>query len=194
MSHSGRAHGQHWVAAIGVAALVVLQPAALFAASADGGDSWMPTLAKLFNFSLLVGLLVYFLRGIVSGYLRTRHATIRKDLVDAAALRASAEQQLTGVRERLSVLPAELDALKKLGQEELAEERVRMKDATARAREQLLDRARRDIGLRFRLARRALTEHTADLAVRLARTRIEQAMTAEDQVRLIDRYTSEVRS
>jgi F0F1-type ATP synthase membrane subunit b/b' len=67
-----------------------------------------------------------------------------------------------------------------------------MKDATARERELLLDRTRKEIDLQFRLARRALKTHTADLAMRLARTRIEQAITSEDQTRLIERYSAGV--
>ena len=98
----------------------------------------MPTIAKIVNFAALAGILVYFLRSPIGTYLRTRSETIRKDLVEAAGLRSSAEKQLDDMRTSLARLPAELDELKRRGQEELAAERVRMKDATARERERLL--------------------------------------------------------
>ena len=83
--------------------------------------------------------------------------------------------------------------MKRRGQEELAAERVRMKDATAREREKLLERTRREIDLQFRLARRELLEHTADLSMSLARQRVEQTITPDDHRRLIEQYAAEVR-
>lgn len=155
---------------------------------------WMPTIAKVVNFAALVAILGYFLRTPLSEYLVGRHAAIRRDLSDAQAVRASAEAQLAGVRARLSELPAELQALEARGREELAHERERMKAATAAEREKLLDRTRREIDLQFRVARRELVEHTADLAMALARTRITETITPDDQARLIERYAAEVRS
>jgi F-type H+-transporting ATPase subunit b len=184
-----------WI--VGAVILLLMAAPGLVQAAADaaeeGHDSWMPTIAKIVNFAALAGILVYFLRSPIAGYLRTRGETIRKDLVEAASLRSSAEQQLTGMRTRLAQLPAELDELKRRGQEELAAERVRMKDATAREREKLLQRTRRDIDLQFRLARRALLEHTAELAMSLARERVERNITSDDHRRLIERYAAEVR-
>ncbi|HEY7475223.1 MAG TPA: hypothetical protein VH679_09455 [Vicinamibacterales bacterium] len=184
-----------WI--VGAVILLLMAAPELVQAAADaaeeGHDSWMPTIAKIVNFAALAGILVYFLRSPIAGYLRTRGETIRKDLVEAASLRSSAEQQLTGMRTKLAQLPAELDELKRRGQEELAAERVRMKDATAREREKLLQRTRRDIDLQFRLARRALLEHTAELAMSLARERVERNITSDDHRRLIERYAAEVR-
>jgi len=188
-----RSARQFALALAATALFVALAPVDLAAAAEEGASGWMPTIAKFVNFAVLVGILVYFLRAPIAAHLKSRGESIRKDLVDSAALRASAERQLGDVRARLVALPAELQELTRRGQQELAEERVRMKDATARAREHLLERTRRDIDLRFRLARRELLEHTADLAVKLARQRIEHTMTSDDQSRLIDRYAAEVR-
>jgi F-type H+-transporting ATPase subunit b len=185
----------------GATAFVVAQepetPGARAAAeheTAEHDAGWMPTIAKVVNFAALVGVLGYFLRSPLSQYLVDRCASIRKDLADAESVRAAAETQLAAVRARLAELPAELRALEARGREELAHERERMKAVTAAERDKLLDRARRDIDLQFRVARRELVEHTADLAISLARTRITQTMTPDDQQRLIDRYASEVRS
>jgi F-type H+-transporting ATPase subunit b len=178
------------------AALVVVlsTPLAAFSAVSDdaGGFPWS-LVARFVNFGLLVGILVYFLRKPVAGYLQGRSDTIRKDLVDAAAMRASAEAQLASVQSKLAALPAEIESLKRRGQEELAAERVRMKDATARARDQLVERTRREIAFELRQAKRQLVRHGADLAVTLARRRIESTITPEDHARLVERYLDEVR-
>jgi F-type H+-transporting ATPase subunit b len=165
-------------------------------ASGESGheSGWSSTIAKTANFVVLVGVLVYFLKSPIAGYLRDRGDTIRKDLVDAAALRAEAEKQLGEVRTRLAALPAELESLRVRGRDELVGERERLKAATAREKEHILDRTRRDIDLQVRLARRSLVEQTTQRAMALARTRLEHEMTAEDQARLVDRYVSEVRA
>jgi len=161
---------------------------------AEGGGGWSKTIAKAANFAALVALLAYFLKTPVAGYLKTRGETIRHDLVAAAKLRTDAEAQLAAVRSRLAALPAEVAALERRGREELATERTRLADATVREKQRLLDRTRREIDLQFRVARRELMEHTADLAMKLARTRVEREITPDDQTRLIDRYATEVRA
>jgi F-type H+-transporting ATPase subunit b len=187
--------------AFALALLVTLAAAGLDAAAlnpqeshaaAEEAHSLWPTFWKIVNFAILVGLLVYFLRGYVSTYFRTRTETVRRELVEAASLRSEAERQLSDVRSQLAALPAELETLRRHGEEELASERARMKAATEQVREQLLERTRRDIEFQFRQARRELVAHIADLAMSLARRRIERNITLEDQVRLIDRYAAEV--
>ena len=177
-------------------AVVVVAPDALLAAAAEGehDSGWGATIAKAVNFVLLIGVLTYFLKTPIVGYLRSRSETIRKDLVDAAGLRATAEQQLADVRTRLSALPAEVEALRRRGQDELTAERERLADATVREKAKVLDRTQREIDSQLRLARRNLTEHAAELAMTLARKRIERDITPEDQTRLIDRYSSDVRA
>jgi len=176
-------------------ALMLLAATPLLAAESGAAEAgWAPSIAKFINFCVLAAILVYFGRGPVGEYLRTRSATIRKDLVDSKALRAQAEQQLAGVKQRLALLPGELEDMKRRGQEELAAEKVRLADATAHERQRLLDQTRREIELQSRLARRDLVQHSVELSMSLARTRIEKGMTPDDQARLIDRYASGVRA
>lgn len=162
-------------------------------ADAEHDAGWWPTIQRAINFGLLAGVLWYFGRKPARDYLAGRGETIRKDLIDAKSLRGTSEQQLAEVRERLSRLPREIDALQRRGQEELAQERVRLAEATAQERDRVLERTRREIDMHFRTARRALLEQAADLSITMARTKIERDITAEDQARLIDRYASEVR-
>ena len=179
----------------GVASAAAPQEQASGAAAAEEEHSSLtPTIAKLVNFAILAGALVYFLKTPVGTYLRTRSETVRRELVQAATLRSEAERQLSDVRSQLAALPAELENLRRHGQEELVNERARMKEATEKAREHLLERTRRDIDFQFRQARRKLVQHTADTAMALARRRVRQAITPEDQARLIDKYAAEVQS
>jgi F-type H+-transporting ATPase subunit b len=163
-------------------------------AAAAGGESGgiVSMIAKLLNFAILAGALVYFLKAPVTAYLGTRSTQIRQELVTAADMRATAAQRLAEIEEKMRALPGELEALKTRGAEDVKAERARMAAAAAAERERLIEQTRREIDSRLRLAKRELTAHAADLAVGVARRRIEQSITPEDQIRLVDRYSAQL--
>jgi F-type H+-transporting ATPase subunit b len=152
----------------------------------------LQTVAKLANFAILAGVLVYFLRTPVSAYLATRATTIRSDLVAASEMRATASAQLAEIERKLQSLPAELAALKQRGAEDVVAEQARIAQAAAVERERLIQQTRREIDTRLRMARRELTEHAAQLAVQVAEARIKTTITREDQLRLVERYTTQL--
>jgi F-type H+-transporting ATPase subunit b len=149
--------------------------------------------AKLLNFAILVGILVYFLKTPIASYLSGRSAQIRQDLITAAEMRRTATAQLQEIQARLSELPAELAALKSRGEEDVRSEKIRIAETAKTERERLLEQTRREIAMRLRIARRELTEHAAQLAVQVAHDRIQRTITPEDQLRLVDRYTTQLR-
>jgi F-type H+-transporting ATPase subunit b len=170
-------------------------PAGQHAAAAgehDAGSPIVGMIAKLFNFAVLAGTLVYFLRSPIATYLRDRGTQIRGDLVNAADMRTSATAQLAAIDNKMAVLPAELDALRQAGAEELAAEESRMRQAAESERTRLLDQARREIDAQLKVAQRELLGHTADLAVAIASKRVKATITAADQARLVDRYLGQL--
>ena len=152
----------------------------------------LPTVAKLFNFAVLVGALVYFLKSPIAGYLESRSTQIRQELVTAAEMRSTATAQLADIDRQLQSLPAELDALRARGAEDVRTEKIRIAEAAAAERERLLEQTRREIDMRLRIARRDLVEHAAELAVGVARERISRSITTDDQLRMLDRYTRQL--
>ena len=172
--------------------VLALTPAQAFAAAEGEHEGILPTIAKLFNFGVLVGVLVYFLRAPVAEYLRTRSAQIREALVTAAETRKTASAQLEEIQRQLASLPAELEALKTRGAEDTAAEQARIAETAKAERARLLEQTRREIDMRLRVARRELTEHAAQLAVQVAEDRIRRSITPDDQVRLLDRYTAQI--
>jgi F-type H+-transporting ATPase subunit b len=163
------------------------------AAGADGEGGLLSMFAKFLNFAILVGALVYFLKTPLVAYLVSRSAQIRQDLVTAAEMKATAAARLADIEQQMRALPGELESLKARGAEDVKAERARITQAAAAERDRLLDHTRREIDSRLRIAKRELTAHVADLAVGVARRRIEQSMTPEDQLRLVDRYAGQLR-
>ena len=161
-------------------------------AAAEGGSAVVEVGAKLLNFALLVGALVYFLRAPIAGYLASRSSQIRQYLVTAAEMRAAATAQLAEIEKRMQALPAELEALKRQGGEDVKAEQLRIAETAAVERTRLLEQTRREIDTRMRIAKRELTEQAAALAVGVAETRIRRTITPDDQMRLVDRYASQL--
>jgi F0F1-type ATP synthase membrane subunit b/b' len=77
--------------------------------------------------------------------------------------------------------------------EDVRAEKLRIAQAAAVERERLLEHARREIDMRLRIAKRELLEHAANLAVGLARDRITRSITPDDQLKLLDRYTTQLK-
>jgi F-type H+-transporting ATPase subunit b len=172
------------------------QPADEHAAASDHGEGghglWWGLLWPTVNFAILCGLLYYFLKAPTAAYLRDRHTAIRKDLVEAAALKESATSQLAEIDRRVKALPGEIEALRKRGADEIAAEEKRIAALAEAERSRLVEQTRREIDHEVRRAKRELIDHTADLAVRLATDRIEKTITPADQIRLVDRYLDDV--
>jgi F-type H+-transporting ATPase subunit b len=190
---------------VGAGAVADAQPAAEHAQPAEHaaeaahaeGAAHEASLADLFwpvvNFTILCGVLYYFLKTPLTTYLKDRGDGIRKDLVDAAAIKTAATAQLEEIDRKLKALPGEIDALRARGQAEVAAEEQRIAQQAAADRDRLLEQARRDIDVQVRLAKRELTEHAADLAVQLATDRIAKETTPADHARLVDRYLEQVK-
>jgi F-type H+-transporting ATPase subunit b len=154
--------------------------------------SVLPVVARLLNFAILAGVLVYFFRTPIAEYLTSRSSQIRGDLVAAAEMRRAAAAELEEIDRRMKSLPAELDALKARGAEDVRAEQARIAQTAAAERERLLAQTRREIEMRLRIARRELAEYAAELSVSVAEERIKRTITPEDQLRLIDRYSHQL--
>jgi F-type H+-transporting ATPase subunit b len=163
------------------------------AAAAVGGEETVwSQIAKLLDFAILVGTLVYFLKSPLMGFLAARGVQVRQDLVTASEMRTAAAAQLAEIQQKMQTLPGELEALKRQGAADVQAEQARIKEAAAIERERLLEQMRREIEMRTRVARRELTAHAAALAVGIAEERIRKSITPDDHMRLLDRYTAQL--
>ena len=145
------------------------------------------------NFIVFLGVIYYFGNKPFAEYLASRNSTIRKDLVEAAELKATATRQLAEIEQKLQALPGEITTLRTRGADEIKAEEQRIAAAAAADRERLLEQTRREIDLQVRLAKKDILEHAADLSMQLATERIKKEITPEDQSRLVDRYLTQVK-
>jgi F-type H+-transporting ATPase subunit b len=158
------------------------------------GESLLVTLARIANFASLAGVFYWFGRKPLADHLAARRAQIRKDLVDAAEMKQMATTRLAEIESKLAALPAELDALRTRGAEELASERTRIRAAAEAERDRLVDQARKEIESQTRGARVQLRAHAASLAVEVAEARLKATLTPTEQSALVDQYASQMRN
>jgi len=156
------------------------------------GNPVLEMVAKLFNFALFAGTLVYFLRTPIATYLGDRGKQIRADLVKAASMKQAAGEQLAQIDAKMAALPAELESLRKTGAEEVAAEEARIRQAAEAERARLLEQSARDIAWQLKIAERDLKSHAAALAVDIATRRVKATITEADQLRLVDRYVAKI--
>ncbi len=159
-------------------------------ASHDGG--MVDFVARLLNFGILAGALVYLLRGPVTKYLGDRQDQLRSDLVNAAQMRKTANEQLANIEQQLAALPSEIENLRTQGTSEIAAEEARIAKVAETERERLLEQTRREMDRQVLVVLRDLRVEAAELATSIATTRISQTMTDNDQQRLMDRYLTQL--
>ena len=160
--------------------------------AAEHGNPIRDMVAKLVNFGLMAGVLVYFLRSPIADYLSGRASQIKADLLKAADMRAKAAADLAEIDAKMRALPDELEALRKAGAEEVAAEEARIRQAAESERARLLDVTRRDVAMQLKLAERQLMQRAAELAIGVASDRVKATMTDADHLRLVDRYLVQV--
>ena len=160
--------------------------------TAHEGSSLGTIAARLFNFAVLAGTLIYFLRSPLMAFLAARRTEIRAALVKAAELGATSAKQVADIEARMAALPAEIEALRARGTADVAAEEARIAAAAEADRVRLAEQARRQIDLQLRVAKRELVAHTADLAITLATERVRRTIRDDDQRRLVDAYLSHV--
>ncbi len=183
-----------------VAVALLLSSTTMFAAEDGGhhdqsiGEMILGLGWPIANFIIFVGVIYYFGNGPLKEYLATRSAAIRKDLVEAAELKAAATAQLATIEQKLQALPGELTALRTRGADDIVAEEKRIAAAAEADRERLLEQTRREIDLQVRLAKKDILEHAADLSVALATERIKKETTPADQDRLVDNYLNQVKN
>lgn len=152
----------------------------------------LPTIAKLVNLLLFVGVMYYFLRGPIKEAFRARQEGIRNELMRAEAERDAAVARLEEVEGRLARLDEEVEAIRANAQREAAEERARVERATEEEMRKIREQARREIESAAKAARAELRAFAAEQSVRLAEEMIRRDIRPEDDAHLVREYVQEL--
>ena len=184
---SRRRYGGLWLALLVAAPLMI-------AASGGSGWGWIETAGRWFNLAVLVGIIAYFLRAPLRQFLADRKRGIQEDISSAGRALQEAEERLSVVQGQVRGLDEERAAMRKATAEEAEGERLRVLERAQRDVDRLTRRAETEIQLLTRVARNELRSHAADLAVGLARQKLSQELTAEEDDRVVGRVVESLHS
>ena len=177
---SRRRYGGLWLALLVAAPLMI-------AASGGSGWGWVETAGRWFNLAVLAGIIAYFLRAPLRQFLDERRRGIQENISSAGEALQEAEERLSTVKGQIEGLDQQLAAMRRTTIEESELERQRLLERSQRDVDRLTRRAETEIQLLTRVARNELRSHAADLAVGLARQRLSQDLTAEEDARVVNR-------
>ncbi len=177
--------------------LFVLLAATAFASGGHGEEAASPftpwvLLWRVINTIALIGILIYFLSTPLKTFFGERKAQIQKDLDDANAQRAKAEEELKEYQKKLAGMEGELEKmraeLKKVGAAE-SEKVVANADRLA---EGMVEAAKLAADQEVRKAKAALKAEAVELAVELAEALVREKINEGDHKRLVEEYLDKV--
>lgn len=162
-----------------------------FAEEAAGGEKDM-TGWKWANFAILAAGIAWLLVKQAGPYFASRSAEIRKGIEDAQKLRADAEQRAAAMDARLANLGVEVEALRKSAREEAAQEGDRIRQETTREMAKIQANADREMASALKTAQIELKNYSAGLAIDLAREKVHQQMSPDDQETLVRKFVTDL--
>jgi F-type H+-transporting ATPase subunit b len=184
-------------AALGVLFLLLLLLPMAAMAAGDGGEAatsrWLATdTYKLMNFTVLLVVLIYLLKKPISQALNNRIDGIREQLEELESRKSAAAQELATYADKLSALEAEAQQIVEdyVKQGEAAKARI-LEEAETTA-EKLEEQAKKNIAHEFKQARAQLQEEIVDKAMAKAEAMIKDAVSADDQNKLVEEYLEKV--
>ncbi len=178
-----------------LAVSLMLLPSLAFAAGgghADSGAVLKDFLYRVFNFSLMAGLLYFFVAKPIRNGLKTRREDIAKALAEAQSAREEAEAKHREYSEKLAKATEEITEIRASIKRDGEMERDRILAAAKEMAAKIEKETENKASSVVTKARTELREEAARLAVELAEELLKKQVTAADQKRLVDEYLQKV--
>jgi len=173
----------------GLLVLVSLATSRVAAAAQEAaghiGIPWWEIFKQAVNFSILVGVLVYFLRKPVRAYLEERTKQLRNSMDEAARARASAAEKLLSIELRMSQLSEEIAEMNRKMEAEADEEKRRLRESAKAEIERLRAQVQFAADQEVKKARAELRREAAELSAHAAEEIVSKTITPEDQDRMV---------
>ncbi len=164
-------------------------PISAFAAEAEGsGWGWIGTIGRWANLFILVGAIYYFTRESLKKFFVSRRLGIGDEIKAAQDARADAESKLVEMERRVGALDEELKELRRQAEEEAQEERRRALELGEKEVEKVIQTAEKEIGGLAKAARQDLKAYAAELAVEMARSKIEAELDQDTKEHVVERF------
>jgi F-type H+-transporting ATPase subunit b len=135
--------------------------------------------AVVINFAIIALGVVYFSRLHLPTMFRNRTESIRKAMDEAKAASDDAKTRLAAIESRWRRLDSDVAAMRSKAEQDGAAEEARIRAAAEDDKQKIVEAAAQEIDVAAKSARRDLAAYAADLAVNLARQRIQVDVPAD---------------
>jgi F-type H+-transporting ATPase subunit b len=187
------------LASMAAFAFVLLLPSLGFSNEHEGGEHGGghaidgKTLAlQLFNFGVLLFILIKFGGGAINKALRGRHDKMKADLEEAQRLRAEAEARLKEQDARLSNLQKDLADLRQSMKDSANAEKKRLIEISEARALRIAEETSFLLDQQVKQAELSFKAEVANAAARIAEEIVRRSVNTSDQQRLVSTFVSEV--
>jgi ATP synthase F0 subunit b len=153
---------------------------------------WPPpffyALVNFAAFALIMGRLAW---KPLKSFVKERHDQIAQNLAESAKLRGEAEAQLKQYQAKIAGIDGEIEQLLKQIREEAERDKARIIAAAEEQARRLKHEAQQQIEAEIDRARRELRKNVIEAAITAADATLKQAVGAEDQRKMAERYVSD---
>jgi F-type H+-transporting ATPase subunit b len=201
-----RKHSLQFVSVAATLGLALLAPALAMASGAEheAGQAVehatehaahldLKTLAlQLFNFSILLFMIIKFGGGGFKKALANRHTTLKQEIATANQLRADAETRLAEQEKRLSNLEKEIEDMRLKARENAQSEKARLVATAEEKANRITTETKFLIEQQVKQAEQSFRSEVATAAAKLAEQLVRKSIGPADQSRLVDGFVGEL--
>lgn len=153
-----------------------------------------PLLAVMFNFTLLIALLIVVTRGPLRTFLTERHEQIRSDIEHATRLRQGAQDQLARIEAKLRELDTEIAKIQAAVARDAEAEKQRIIEAAQQEAQRLITLADKTLQREIDRVKRTLEVNAIEAAIEAAEKLLVQEVTDTDRERIHEEYLTQIAS
>ncbi|MDX2023186.1 MAG: ATP synthase F0 subunit B [Deltaproteobacteria bacterium] len=181
-----------------VAALPALAWAQEHATHGEHGGHGTPSIdgkalaLQLFNFGVLLFILIKFGGSAINKSLRSRHDKMKADLDEAQRLRAEAETRLKTQEARLANLQQELTDLRQSMKDSAEAEKRRLIEVAEARAQRIEEETRFLLDQQVKQAEQNFKAEVANAAARIAEEIVRRSVNTSDQQRLVSSFVTDI--
>jgi len=158
----------------------------------DSAALWKDFAWRVFNFSILVGLLYWLLAGRIKGFFSRRRSEIKKALEEAERVKREAEQKFREYEDKLVKATAEISGIVEMIKSQGEIERDKILADARIAAEKMKEDTKTRMDQELSQARRELREEAVSLSVQMAEEILKKTITSIDHENMVKDYLNKV--
>jgi F-type H+-transporting ATPase subunit b len=159
-----------------------------------GSESWLSWVFKIFNFAVLVAVLIKFAGKPLKNYLLSRSTRVSEKLEEADRLVKEAEALKAEYQAKLSKLDGEIDAFKKSILEDTEREKKKIIDEATEFAKRIKEQASITYQQEIRAMTNKIKEEIAKLTMERAEKLITEKYNHKDHDLMVDEFIEKLRS